>query len=149
MSDKGNNFKTMDFEAELGELDNIFDFIESCIMNCNLSDYLSQELINEVWTPVSEACSNVIKHSYAKKKGKLTINCSISARNNFVITILDHGRSFDPKAIQIPDINAPTNQRKGNGLGYFLMKHFIDVKYYPKESNFNRCNRLTMFRPLS
>jgi anti-sigma regulatory factor (Ser/Thr protein kinase) len=86
---------------------------------------------------VDEACTNIIKHAYFGKGGIINITCELQD-NDFVITIKDNGRPFDPNSIPPPDLESDLDRRKIGGLGIYLMKKLMDDVSYSfnaKEGN--------------
>ncbi len=75
---------------------------------------------------VDEACTNVIEHAYGgRTNGIVHITCQL-VNNDVVVTIHDHGRPFDLKAVPRPDITAPLEKRQERGLGLYLMEKLMD-----------------------
>ncbi len=75
---------------------------------------------------VDEACSNIIEHAYSGKEGEeIEITCD-TADTGLTVIIRDHGRSFEPASIPIPDLNAELKDRKVGGLGFYLIKQLMD-----------------------
>jgi anti-sigma regulatory factor (Ser/Thr protein kinase) len=58
------------------------------------------------------------------------------------IVLIDHGESFDPSEIPLPDLKADLSDRKIGGLGIFLMRKLMDEVHY--EAKPNKSNVLTM-----
>ena len=46
------------------------------------------------------------------------------------IILIDHGESFDPSEIPMPDLKADLSDRKIGGLGIFLMRKLMDEVHY-------------------
>jgi anti-sigma regulatory factor (Ser/Thr protein kinase) len=60
------------------------------------------------------------------------------------IVLVDHGESFDPSVVPLPDLKADLSDRKIGGLGIFLMRKLMDeVRYEPKA---DKSNVLTMVK---
>lgn len=95
---------------------------------------------------VDEACTNVVQHAYAgEEPGDLVITCSADAER-LVIQIRDWGRSFEPKSVPEPDVQAPLEERSLGGLGVFLIRQFMDEVEYSFDSK--QGNLLTMTKRL-
>ncbi len=56
--------------------------------------------------------------------------------------LIDHGESFDPSEIPLPDLKADLSDRKIGGLGIFLMRKLMDEVHY--EAKPDKSNVLTM-----
>ncbi len=89
-----------------------------------------------------EACANVIEHAYGgRPDGTVSIECRL-ANDEVILTIRDHGRPFDPKAVPRPDMAAPLAKRNGGALGLYLMEKLMDVVQF--EFDPSKGNKLTM-----
>ena len=93
---------------------------------------------------VDEACANIIEHGYGHKDGSITIKAIIKTES-MTIELIDHGRSFDPKQIQKPDLNNYVDTRKKGGLGIFIMSRLLDEIDY-KTTEDGNILRLIKFR---
>ena len=91
-----------------------------------------------------EAASNIIEHAYeGVQNGVLEISCGMKD-GAITIVMVDHGRSFEPSTIPLPDLKADLWERKIGGLGIFLMRKLMDEVHY--ESNRDNSNVLTMIK---
>jgi anti-sigma regulatory factor (Ser/Thr protein kinase) len=91
----------------------------------------------EVQTAVDEACTNIINYAYSGKGGMITLTCE-RQDDDFVVTIRDNGKPFDPASVSLPDLEADLDKRKIGGLGLYLMKKLMDDVSYSfdaKEGN--------------
>lgn len=93
-------------------------------------------------TAIDEACANVVDHAYqGKPDGQMQIQCRLSD-GEVTVTIVDHGKPFDPRSVPRPDVSAPLQKRQEGGLGLYLMERLMDsVKF---EFDAAKGNRLTM-----
>lgn len=95
---------------------------------------------------VDEACTNIIKHAYHNESTGLIKIKVDNRKDKFIIRITDRGSHFNPN--QVPEPNIPERQRnkKGGGLGMFLMKKLMDeVKYMNK----GKSNELVLVKYLN
>ena len=91
-----------------------------------------------------EAASNIIEHAYeGVSDGLLEISCGMNS-NTITIILVDHGESFDPSEVPLPDLKADLSERKIGGLGIFLMRKLMDEVHYEAKSN--KINVLTMIK---
>jgi serine/threonine-protein kinase RsbW len=130
--------KTVRFAAKFENLDEIREFVGNIARKGGFSD---KDVYN-IQLATDEAASNVIEHAYQNKPGGvLELSCDIKGD---VITIIltDHGKSFDPSEVPVPDLQADLSDRKIGGLGIFLMRKLMDEIYY--EPGPNKSNVLTM-----
>jgi len=111
-------------DAELENLSVIADFISSSMSQLGI-----EAGVFEVQTAVDEACTNIIKYAYSEEGGVITITCE-SQDNDFVVTIRDNGKPFDPSSVPPPDLEADLDKRRIGGLGIYLMKKLMDDVSY-------------------
>lgn len=87
---------------------------------------LDDEAVYAVELSVDEACTNIIEHAYGGEgKGEIEITCEIT-RSGLVVTVHDHGKSFDPASVPLPNAHVPLEELKVRGVGLFLMKKMMD-----------------------
>jgi anti-sigma regulatory factor (Ser/Thr protein kinase) len=111
-------------DAKLENLSVIADFILRSMKQLGIDTAIS-----EIQTAVDEACTNVIKHAYAEKDGTIDITCEVQD-NNFVVTIRDKGKPFDPYSVPLPDLETDVDERRIGGLGIYLMRTLMDDVSY-------------------
>jgi anti-sigma regulatory factor (Ser/Thr protein kinase) len=130
--------KTVQFAAKFEYLDEIREFVGAIAREGGFSD---KDVYN-IQLATDEAASNIIEHAYEKiKDGLLELSCGV--RDDLItIVLIDHGESFDPSEIPLPDLKADLSDRKIGGLGIFLMRKLMDDVHYEVKPN-NR-NVLTM-----
>jgi serine/threonine-protein kinase RsbW len=81
---------------------------------------------------VDEACSNIIEHACnGECDQEIEITCTTSAEH-LTIMIRDHGESFDPASVPVPDLDAGIENRPVGGLGIFLMRQSMDEITYER-----------------
>lgn len=100
----------------------------------------------EVQTAVDEACTNIILHAYAGKGGTIAISCELQD-NDFIITMRDKGKPFDPTSVPPPDLQADLDKRRLGGLGMYLMSQLMDDVSYSSDAE--KGNRLVMRKALN
>jgi serine/threonine-protein kinase RsbW len=130
--------KTVQFAAKFEYLDEIREFVGAIARDGGFSD---KDVYN-IQLATDEAASNIIEHAYEKiGDGVLELSCGM--RDNLItIVLVDHGESFDPSEIPLPDLKADLSKRKIGGLGIFLMRKLMDDVHY--EVKPNNSNVLTM-----
>jgi anti-sigma regulatory factor (Ser/Thr protein kinase) len=96
--------------------------------------------IYAVQLSVDEACTNIIQHAYSNKKsGRIVIYCKLSEScNQFVVRIIDWGKSFDPTKVPKPNTQNDLNERREGGLGFFLITKLMDTVKYNSTQNENQ-----------
>ena len=132
---KSNQFE-LEIDAKLENLSLIADFIETAMRQLNMA-----KSIYEVQTAVDEACTNIIKYACAGGENIISISCSLDG-SDFIITIRDKGKPFDPSFVPAPDIEADWGKRQVGGLGMHLMRELMDEVSY--KFNAEKGNTLTM-----
>ena len=130
--------KTVQFAAKFEYLDKIREFVGAIAHESGFSD---KDVYN-IQLATDEAASNVIEHAYEKiADGVFELSCGV--RDDVItIILIDHGESFDPSEIPLPDLKADLSKRRIGGLGIFLMRKLMDEVHY--EVKPNRGNILTM-----
>ncbi len=129
-------------DGRLKNLATIADFVTQAAK----ASGLSEKATFEVQLAVDEACTNVIEHGYGEEeKGEITLCCE-GVNDNFVVTIHDHGRPFDPEAIPPPDLTCSLAERLCGGLGLYFMRQLMDeVRFHFDAEG----NKLTMIKKIS
>jgi serine/threonine-protein kinase RsbW len=132
--------KHAQFAAKFEYLDEIREFVGDIARKGGFSD---KDVYN-IQLATDEAASNVIEHAYEKiKDGVLELSCDMTG-DAITIVLVDHGESFDPSEVPLPDLKADLSDRKIGGLGIFLMRKLMDeVRYEPKA---DKSNVLTMIK---
>jgi len=113
-------------DSRLERLSEIADFVQAAASQCGLNE----KKIYDVQMAVDEACSNVIEHAYGgASTGTIQIVCEKRGKD-FVVTIRDYGKAFDPNQVARPKTNAPLSKRNIGGLGLFFIYKMMDhVKF--------------------
>jgi len=130
--------KTVQFAAKFEYLDEIREFVGGIARAGGFTD---KDVYN-IQLATDEAASNIIEHAYEKiSNGVLELSCGV--RDDLItIILIDHGESFDPSEIPLPDLKADLSNRKIGGLGIFLMRKLMDDVHY--EAKLDKSNVLTM-----
>lgn len=125
---------TMIFPGNYDSLEKIARFVKT---EAQVSG-LSRSQIFAVETAVDEACSNIIEHAYGGE-GIGDIHCTTQCdQKGFTVILEDHGQSFDPEKVPDPDLTAPLRDRKSHGLGYYMMRQWMDEVRFDFHDNRNR-----------
>lgn len=81
---------------------------------------------------VSEAFNNVVLHAYRGREGTVKIEIDVSAPEEMVVRLIDHGDVFDPTEVPLPDLD----ELPERGMGLYLMRACMDeVAYVPGPPN--------------
>ena len=126
--------KTVKFAARFDHLDEIREFVGKIARQGGFSD---KDIYN-IQLATDEAASNIIEHAYQNNPEEvLELSCGVQG-NVIKIVLIDHGKSFDPSEVPLPDLEADLSDRKIGGLGIFLMRKLmdeIDYRQGPNQSN--------------
>jgi anti-sigma regulatory factor (Ser/Thr protein kinase) len=132
--------QSVQFSAKFEFLDEIRDFVGDIARAGGFGD---KDVYN-IQLAADEAASNIIEHAYeGVSDGLLELSCGVKG-NTITIILVDHGESFDPSEIPMPDLKADLSERKIGGLGIFLMRKLMDEVRYEVKPNKN--NVLTMIK---
>ena len=118
--------QTLTFSTTFDILDRIRTFVgdQAREAGFNAKDIYSIQLATD------EAASNIIEHAYdGRPNGKFEVTCDFQS-GRLVITLLDHGKVFDPSQVEEPDLKADLSDRKIGGLGIYLMRNLMDEVHY-------------------
>ncbi len=95
------------------------------------------EDVDDIRLAVDEAYTNVIKHAYNYDPSKkVTIKVGFNG-SEFLITIADEGRSFNPDTYSEPNIRERIMLRKRGGVGVYLIHRLMDHVEYRKSGIMN------------
>ena len=126
-----------EIESKLENVPATLDFIAKRMEE----DSASEAIIAKVQLAVDEACTNIINYGYSGYGGLITISYELVGVD-FVVTIRDKGKPFDPRTVPPPDLGSEWDKRKVGGLGTHLMRSVMDdIKY---ESDAVKGNKLIM-----
>jgi len=133
--------QTVQFTAKFEFLDEIRVFVGDIARSGGFND----RAVHNIQLATDEAASNIIEHAYeGVSNGLLEISCGVK-NSSITIILVDHGESFDPSEVPVPDLKADLSERKIGGLGIFLMRKLMDEVHYEAEPRKNR-NTLTMIK---
>ena len=114
--------QSVQFIAKFEDLEEIREFVGEI---ARAGGFGSKDVYN-IQLAADEAASNIIEHAYkGVKNDVLEISCGVKD-GTITIIMVDHGESFDPSAIPLPDLTADLSERKIGGLGIFLMRKLMD-----------------------
>ncbi len=132
--------RSVQFTAKFEYLDEIREFVGDIARAGGFGD---KDVYN-IQLAADEAASNIIEHAYeGVNDGLLELSCGVKG-NAITIILVDHGESFDPSEIPLPDLKADLSDRKIGGLGIFLMRKLMDEVHY--ETKPNKSNTLIMIK---
>ena len=132
MTIKGNKCK-LKVEANLESLSVISSLISEAMKQANIDAAITPKVL----LAVDEACTNIALYAYPARKGHIRIACWLD-HSDFVISIEDKGKPFNPCSVPPPDVDVNLEDRRVGGLGIYFMRKFMDeisYKYDPRIGN--------------
>jgi serine/threonine-protein kinase RsbW len=97
-----------------------------CVARSARAAGINEQTTHQIQLAVDEACANVVAHAYAgMEPGQMEISCNLEGQA-FIVSVRDWGQSFDPDAVDDPDIDAPLEERSLGGLGLYLIRQYMD-----------------------
>jgi anti-sigma regulatory factor (Ser/Thr protein kinase) len=124
--------KNIKLTADMESLGSLVSFVSEWARDQGMAP----ERVNEIQVVLEEAFVNICKYAYAGRQGDVEVNC-FSESDSTVIEIIDSGIPFDITAQALPDITADIPERKIGGLGWLLIKSFMDMVVYRRENGKN------------
>ena len=97
--------------------------------------------IPKIILAIDEACTNIALYAYPERKGYIRLACWLD-HGDFVISIEDKGKPFNPCSVPPPRFDVSLNERKVGGLGIHLMRKLMDEISYTYDPMIG--NQLTM-----
>ena len=119
--------------AELAQLATIRTFVAQTGRDLGLGRQVTDDLV----LAVDEACTNVLKHGYGGRGGKIELAVE-AVEEGIRVIVRDWGAAFEPDAVPVPDVTAPLGARPLGGLGLFLMRQVmddVDFAFDPQQGN--------------
>lgn len=103
---------------------------------------LPPDLGHRVISAFVEAFNNAVIHAYKNlPPGPIEVEMAISDER-LLVRIADHGRTFSPDKVPVPDLDALPE----GGLGLFIIRSFMDHVHYERSGD---KNILTMEKSLA
>ncbi len=135
-----NHTESLRIAASTDNLQAIRAFIGAQIENTGFTDFEE----NGIVLAVDEACANLIAHAFAHDPTQV-IDILITVDDREVrIEISDSARPFDPRSIDIPNMDDYFREHRVGGLGISLMRRVMDDVRYVPSSPGQPCNTLIL-----
>ena len=132
---------TLSINADLTQLVTVRRFVAQAARDLGMDE----QGIYELQLAVDEACTNVIRHGYGGRDGKIEIHIE-PGEGGLLLMVRDWGSAFDPQAVPTPDVTISLEERGLGGLGLFLMRQVTDDLCF--EFDAEKGNTLTMVKRL-
>jgi serine/threonine-protein kinase RsbW len=121
------------FPAKFESLDEIRDYVGKKAR----AEKFTDRAVYSIQLATDEAASNIIEHAYVGyTNASIELTC-VFKKDRLIITLLDHGKSFDISKVETPDITTDLSNRKIGGLGIYLMRKLMDEVHYEVTKNGN------------
>ena len=105
------------------------------------------ECLEDLVQAVDEAATNAVIHGYRGQPGWLEIEASVEG-DEFVVTLEDGAREFDPTTRPEPDLSVPPLARRPGGMGVHLIRESTDsLAYRPRPGGGNILTMVRSLRP--
>lgn len=119
--------ETLKIYSRTDQLVAVREFVSQAATAAGFND----EEVSKIALAVDEACTNVIKHAYRYDPSKQITITTKDSNGKFEVSIVDHGKQFNPDAIKQPDMKEYLSSYRRGGLGVHLMKRLMDkVEYH-------------------
>jgi serine/threonine-protein kinase RsbW len=126
--------RTATFPGEYKSLEKISEFVVQAARQAGLNEHATYQ----VDLAVDEACCNIIDHAYGGE-GLGEMTCSVEIHpDRLTVIIKDRGQPFDPSKVPEPKLDAPLEEVRRRGAGFYLMRKIMDELHYehiPEEGN--------------
>jgi len=107
---------------DIGALNEIFDFVDSCSSRYNLDTGVQFSLR----LALEELFTNIVKYSPSSTNSDIGISLEKKA-NRLILQVVDfHVAAFDIRNVKDADTNKPLDERTPGGLGLHLVKRMVD-----------------------
>ncbi len=106
----------------------------------------SKEVAFRMALAVDEACTNIIKHSYAGNPGQIFEIEIATLDDRFIVVLTDHGKSFDPGKLPKLDMKRYFEQCARGGLGVHIIRLVMDDVVYDITTNHMNQLRMVKYR---
>ncbi|MDR8392052.1 ATP-binding protein [Aliifodinibius sp. S!AR15-10] len=131
---KHNSTHTMRVQASTEHLAEVRNFVAK---HAKSFGFKKQD-VADIRLAVDEAYTNIIKHAYKHDKNRL-VDIKLGYNSNeFWVSLLDSGKTFDPSSYTEPDVREKIKQKKRGGVGVYLIKKLMDDVEYSKEGQLNK-----------
>lgn len=137
--------QTVKIPAQYDQVAPVCDFIVDAAIEAGFDN----DAAFQVQLACDEACTNVIEHAYNGRSGEIEVGYAVKA-GDFIVTIRDHGRAFDPSAVPKPalagDKPVDIDALEVGGLGLHFMRRLMDEVTFTFDQK--KGNLLTMKKRL-
>ncbi len=95
--------------------------------------------LSKINIAVYEACMNVIEHGYEFDPGNIMRIEVVLDNNQLIISIMDHGKSFDFYNRKGYDVEEAFHEKRDGGFGLFIIQRSVDEISYRSDPEMGNC----------
>lgn len=111
-------------------LESLKDFREFIKEHCAGYSGVTEEVLYDLQLAVDEACTNIITHGYAgMDPGSIILDLEMDSKK-LILSLTDFGHSFEPDSTDVPNVEAPIEERQMGGFGLFFIQQSVDRMDY-------------------
>ena len=125
-------FNTLSCAANVGQLNNIAEFVDACAELFGLDVKRTFGL----QVAVEEAFVNICSYAYPEANGEVRIT-SWAEKSSLVLEISDNGAPFNVLLLPDPDTTQSITNREIGGLGGYFIRRLTDTVSYRRENGQN------------
>jgi serine/threonine-protein kinase RsbW len=130
----------LEVEGTMGNLPALQNFVEATLKLLGIVNPPAYD----IKLAVDEITTNIVKHAYEKKVGRIWVTC-YRRDGEFHVIVEDEGRPFDPSRMPPPDLTSELEKRNIGGLGiYFVRRVMTRMSYEYRDGR----NVVTMVKKL-
>lgn len=129
----GNTKITLELKNNISELETLIHDLEQFCLDLSLP----MKTICQLELAMEEVFTNTISYGYtdnAEHRIKITFSCN---NDLLIMEMEDDGIPFNPLSIKKPDISCPIESREQGGLGFYLVRQYMDDIAYVRFPNKN------------
>ena len=130
--------------GDTAELAKIRAFVEERALKFGFSE----ADVMKITLAVDEACSNLVRHAYHHDKNEQFCVRVETKGDQFIVSILDNGPTFNPLNVASPDMKEYFKKLKPGGLGVQIMRMVMDELSYIPASQTQPQNALRLAKNL-
>jgi anti-sigma regulatory factor (Ser/Thr protein kinase) len=131
MTGKAEKFE-FEIEGTMGNLPALHDFITATLKKLDIDSPPAYD----IELAVDEITTNVVKHAYKEKAGRIWVTC-FRLGQEFYVIIKDEGKPFDPSTMPPPDLTSELEKRKVGGLGIYFVRRVMTRMGYEYRDGMN------------
>lgn len=127
------NTYTIHLKPQISELQTLANWLATLALDQRIKTNVLVLVCEEVFV-------NIITHAYDDtydlSKELLLIEIGVFD-SEIIIRFVDQGKAFTPKELPLAELSSPLSERKIGGLGWHLIRHYMDSIDYKRLGNKN------------